>query len=937
MGRQRGSVGNVVIGQSGHQQSISQQKTSSNSSNNMKAPPPPPPGPPPKKVKKRDSVAGNVNLNASSNTGDVNVSAGSGNEATAMSHQQQQLGVGQHTADQQHPDTNKGETWSPREEIQAGNVAKFKQLLWGGDTDNNNNNAAISTPTHHHQGSKQLQQRVLPPITPPRPHSHFATSPVTNSSSNKGGGRRSTRSPSPPKYKLNAPPPLGIGTNDHANVSGGSNQHHQQRTPPRSATNLAPPSRVLHARGTPDRSNPSPLRQRLGNLTPIDTSFGGGKSGRGGGADSNSSNGNNTGGDKVTPTASSTRSRQLGSPFHNDTSNNNAEAAIGNANHAIHNATNAIHHHNSNNNASPSRSSPIGITTLTAFKRPQQKVGIIFTRKSKQFMDVPVISKIMNDSIFAGHHANYGGKCFSEAMGGDGGIGGVGGGGGLEGAEVIAVNGTPVRDPRHAAELVANAVDEIRLTIKRVGARGGSVGGSSPMPQAATPFLEKEGEGQEEEGNRTIDMDEESALSAKTEEDRKFEISGRVGGLSVNTDRSRRSDQQQQQTTPKSSKSQDIAERRRKIAQAMLMSAEMVEDPINSASSGGKLFGVISEDYWDASNHDWRESVEVGSGRISAIEADSSEKEEKDVVEIEREVLAYVTTPLKEQSPAFTSPRSARSAAEKRRQAAMLMYNSEKMVDDNVDDLRLGTIDAIGLKDTISGPSPVQKAGSEVSFEGNASVAKTDITTSSSATQRMGSSPHNRQLDGHAFSFAESATRAVGGAGGEGPSPRNPVRLESPVAQRRKERAQKRLMMVDPNETSTDAPSPMAIGKPNIPISTAAIKKQPILKPAPSNNAPPTPTSQIQRIKTDESVAASSAAAGSGVAASNVAVSSSVVSEVNGESRTSRSIFGSKKKSSSQNAVSSGDKKKKKSIFGVANLIRKASVRSVLLQRYYAT
>jgi hypothetical protein len=129
----------------------------------------------------------------------------------------------------------------------------------------------------------------------------------------------------------------------------------------------------------------------------------------------------------------------------------------------------------------------------------------------------------------------------------------------------------------------------------------------------------------------------------------------------------------------------------------------------------------------------------------------------------------------------------------------------------------------------------------------------------------------------------------------------------------------------------------MAIGKPNITISTAAIKKQPILKPAPSNNAPPTPTSQIQRIKTDESVAASSAAAGSGVAASNVAASSSVVSEVNGESRTSRSIFGSKKKSSSQNAVSSGDKKKKKSIFGVANLIRKASVRSVFLQRYYVT
>lgn len=52
--------------------------------------------------------------------------------------------------------------------------------------------------------------------------------------------------------------------------------------------------------------------------------------------------------------------------------------------------------------------------------------------------------------------------------------GGSGGGSGLEGTEVIAVNGTPVRDPRHAAELVARAVDEVRLTVKRGGGTGGA-------------------------------------------------------------------------------------------------------------------------------------------------------------------------------------------------------------------------------------------------------------------------------------------------------------------------------------------------------------------------------------------------------------------------------------------------------------------------------
>ena len=44
-----------------------------------------------------------------------------------------------------------------------------------------------------------------------------------------------------------------------------------------------------------------------------------------------------------------------------------------------------------------------GITTITAFKRPNHKVGIIFTRQSSSSPDVAIIARILPESIFAQH------------------------------------------------------------------------------------------------------------------------------------------------------------------------------------------------------------------------------------------------------------------------------------------------------------------------------------------------------------------------------------------------------------------------------------------------------------------------------------------------------------------------------------------------------
>ena len=189
------------------------------------------------------------------------------------------------------------------------------------------------------------------------------------------------------------------------------------------------------------RSKPSPLRQRLGNLAPLDTSFED--------ATPNGIVSNVTGtmaSPSPTPKASSTRNR-----FGNQSAMSSAWMDSPPRTNAADAAPSSA---NNDGNSAGVDTNESGIATLTASKRPGHKVGIIFTRQSRQSPDVAVISKVMPDGIFASHNARWMGR------------------GGLEGAEVIAVNGVPVRDPRHGAELVAKAVEEVRLTVKRNGGRG---------------------------------------------------------------------------------------------------------------------------------------------------------------------------------------------------------------------------------------------------------------------------------------------------------------------------------------------------------------------------------------------------------------------------------------------------------------------------------
>ncbi|KAL7473191.1 hypothetical protein ACHAXS_013597 [Conticribra weissflogii] len=122
-------------------------------------PPPPPPGPPPKKNKKKTAAAGAADEATNSHSAPSNASSNAPFGAGKLRHpqpswsQQQQQQPQQsnnsyrtQTQTQTHSgnsesDENgrpsptrstRGEQWSPREEIQSGNVAKFKQMLWGG-------------------------------------------------------------------------------------------------------------------------------------------------------------------------------------------------------------------------------------------------------------------------------------------------------------------------------------------------------------------------------------------------------------------------------------------------------------------------------------------------------------------------------------------------------------------------------------------------------------------------------------------------------------------------------------------------------------------------------------------------------------------------------------------------------------------------------------
>lgn len=583
-----------------------------------------------------------------------------------------------------------------------------------------------------------------------------------------------------------------------------------------------------------------------------------------------------------------------------------------------------------------------GVTTLTSFKRPHSKVGIVFTRRSRSSPDTCVISKIMPDSIFSNHEQRYARE-----------------GETLQGAEVIAVNGIPVREARHAAELVAGCGEEVRLTVRRVGVvqrnvqadavTNAAIGDSAhicediaeektdddevpespkksppPMPQSMPPSL-----ADNVQVNKTISFDdEESDLSVKTDPDpdgalpEETEEGG--GENDMEADQQREMDQKAQQqlkhehqepqqqqleqqktpqqehieeqqhwSNPKSTTSQDIIERRRKIAQAMLMSSEMVEDPF--PSSPLKFFG---ED----------------DGNIDRNHSD----DENDLAIVKKQFNDPVVKSAVEKSPVAT-PSSSRvagsaSAIERRRLTAMKMYQSPEMVADNVDDVRLGTVDVIGYetKATIDGMTssfPSNKTLSQIDHGDNASVATTNVTTSSSATQRMGSSPHNNTKE----FFGEDVF-----------SPKSAPGFVSPVAQRRKERTMQRLSKSNSMKGS-DGSSPTAVAR--VDVSPPPLKSPPpfdskemrISKSVSSVSS----SSQMKRNKTDdESVAATS------IAASSVAASSTAAfSDVSGDSRGSRSLFGKKKRQSIGSTVAQTvPLKKKSSIFGVANLIRKASV-----------
>jgi hypothetical protein len=496
---------------------------------------------------------------------------------------------------------------------------------------------------------------------------------------------------------------------------------------------------------------------------------------------------------------------------------------------------------------------PPGVTTVTSFKRPNAKVGIVFTRRSRSSPDVCVISKIMPDSIFSSHEQRYA----REEEGGT-----------LKGAEVIAVNGIPVREARHAAELVAGCGEEVRLTVRHAGGVPAAMrsvaerkeirveetileediklpeqDSPTPIPESMPPAMDEANDGP----NKTISFDDESEMSARTEEEEKKEGNNEV-------------EQQQEWSNPKSTKSQDIIQRRREIAQAMIMSSEMVQDPILSP---GK-------------------------------------PEPDDEIKEYEKMTATASDPFSE------SPGQA-SAIQRRRLAAMKMYQSQEMVADNVDDVRLGTIDAISPRETIdpigSFSSKRLPQSSSDPFEDNASVATTNVTTSSVATQRMGSNV--KVLFGDSFSPTNSG-------------------LKSPQIQRRKERAMQRISRsnsfsrpetASTSITPTNATSPTALRSP-------AEKSKPPSKSSSLSSIPSAHSaSQIRKNKTDdESVAAISVAA-------SAAASTTAISEASGESRGSRSLFGKKKKQVLGSSVGqTAPMKKKSSIFGVANLIRKVNV-----------
>ena len=1023
--------------------------------------PPPPPGPPPKNVTKAarsPMPQSQQNDKPLLNRNRINIHTNNNDEKNnneREDEQRQQKDEPEKNNNSAHAVAKGGATWSPREEIPgSGNVAKFQQMLWGGQGKGLGTNAAAA----------------LPPATPPR-HSYTSTIPrrvgggsngVTPTHINNG-----VADPSP-KYKRNAPPPLGISNaedyNEEGTPSSGATPQQQRPTTANSTAAAAttgvrkfvaptPPSRGLsspYQKGSPgvgvgaSGGSSSSLRQRAGNvlsLTPLDTSFGNG----GGNNNSNSS----------------ATTLVLPSPRTDKSDNNSARAAdivrqysgkVGSINNNEYppkmiNDIPVVGGDDASSRTTPlplattSAASPTdtGISTFTAFKRPNVKVGIVFTRRSAQYPDVAIISRIMPESIFRRHLGGGGG---SSSLGMTG----------LEGAEVIAVNGTPVRNPRHAAELVARAVEEVRLTVKRGGGDGGNddESGSKTMMPMTTVGVNTTKDNKVNNNDSTIPQgqtmtshiipiesnDNIARLRGAQKVDEPIAASSRTEDSSVVTDVKFNEDEedewgawketqdvnQQQQATimtessaptreagggidPSStlSKSAEIAERRRKVAQAMLLSDELVNSTSQVAAGNDDDDSDIAHEY-----HNLKKANEAIKSPNDIIQASRSSDDDDDEVHESRTIdlddtrdnignvgnnTQSITSGVKiSSSPSKISVATATmgvaalgvlstSAADRRRRAALEMYHSTEMVPDNVDDVRLGTIDVIGVittntpqtknanKDMTLLSWMTAKPLNERNISYNSETSKqTDVTTSSAATAQMGTGNRGNQMSprsplpkAHNENSATSSTAY--GINNEGSAMSSlpsapPIRLESPAAQRRRERAEHRRLISDVPPQSPGVREAMMAFKPirspppvpprSTPTSTVNISQRRL------ENNPPMTTEPSD--ETDELV----------IAAPNP-VQTHDKSSVNADNNmTPRSAMGfSKMKSrsrlrlgqlssprlSSPKIISSPKedgqrtgyaqvaeddvpKKKKSSIFGVARLIRISSVSVFIYSKY---
>ena len=350
-----------------------------------------------------------------------------------------------------------GEQWSPREEIQSGNVQKYKNMIWGGNGD------GAAPPSSTPDSPVASAVKTFEANSPNRAAAVAGGAIAGRGGSGKSPPRNSvapsssssSMSPSRPTpfYKRTAPPPIVTTPNRPTSTS---------KTAAITSTMPTPPSRVG-------------VRQKRGVSPSPALPMSGGNVGGGG------VNNNNKPATPLQQRRGNLNIAPLVTSFEGEMKQKESDVVV----------RTILHHQkqpqphlppSSSNNAPPSLSSPPqssqqqqqGITTITAFKRPNHKVGIIFTRQSSSSPDVAIIARILPESIFAQHdEAERRDQALRVAALKKQGLTMTtmsplavkAATRGLEGSEVIAVNGVPVRNPRHAAEMVAKAVEEVRLTI----------------------------------------------------------------------------------------------------------------------------------------------------------------------------------------------------------------------------------------------------------------------------------------------------------------------------------------------------------------------------------------------------------------------------------------------------------------------------------------